>query len=45
MGPGHPERPDRVRVIERILEHERFQPLLRDQASWGTKEALSLIHI
>ena len=44
MGPGHPERPDRVRVIERILEHERFQPLLRDQASWGTKEAVLRAH-
>ncbi|MHB2169626.1 histone deacetylase family protein [Alsobacter sp. R-9] len=28
--PGHPERPDRIRVVERILEHERFQPLARE---------------
>ena len=26
---GHPERADRIRVIDRILEHERFQPLER----------------
>ena len=27
---GHPERADRMRVIDRILEHERFQPLERE---------------
>ncbi|MDO9439711.1 MAG: histone deacetylase family protein [Beijerinckiaceae bacterium] len=44
MGPGHPERPDRVRVIERILEHERFQCLLRDTAPVGTREAIIRAH-
>jgi acetoin utilization deacetylase AcuC-like enzyme len=29
---GHPERPDRLRAIERVLEHERFMPLAREQA-------------
>ncbi|MDB5648541.1 MAG: acetoin utilization protein [Hyphomicrobiales bacterium] len=44
MGPGHPERPDRVRVVERILEHERFQTLLRESAPLGTREAILRAH-
>ena len=44
MGPGHPERPDRTRVIERILEHERFQPLLRDAAPLGSREQVLRVH-
>ncbi|MEI8144796.1 MAG: histone deacetylase family protein [Alphaproteobacteria bacterium] len=30
--PGHPERPDRLRIIERMLEHERFADLARELA-------------
>lgn len=41
---GHPERPDRIRAVERILEHERFQPLLREQAPEATIEQLCLAH-
>ena len=44
MGPGHPERPDRLRVIERVLEMERFQPLLRDQAPEGSDEQILRVH-
>ena len=44
MGPEHPERPDRVRAIERILEHERFQTLLREQAPFGAREAILRAH-
>lgn len=44
MGPGHPERPDRLRVIERVLEMERFQTLLRDQAPEGTDEQILRAH-
>ena len=29
---GHPERPDRLRAIDRALEHERFQILARAEA-------------
>ena len=29
---GHPERPDRLRAIERVMEAEAFQTLLREQA-------------
>jgi acetoin utilization deacetylase AcuC-like enzyme len=43
-GPGHPERADRVRVVERILEHERFQTLLRESAPLGTREAILRAH-
>jgi acetoin utilization deacetylase AcuC-like enzyme len=44
MGPDHPERPDRVRAIERILEHERFQTLLREQAPLGDRAAILRAH-
>jgi acetoin utilization deacetylase AcuC-like enzyme len=42
--PGHPERPDRIRAIERTLEHERFASLHRKQASLGTPEMAALAH-
>jgi acetoin utilization deacetylase AcuC-like enzyme len=29
--PGHPERPERLRAIEQVLEHEKFMFLLREQ--------------
>jgi acetoin utilization deacetylase AcuC-like enzyme len=41
---GHPERADRIRVIDRILEHERFQPLEREAARLGTREMVELAH-
>ncbi|MFO1114809.1 MAG: histone deacetylase family protein [Beijerinckiaceae bacterium] len=44
MGPEHPERPDRIRAIERILENERFQALLREQAPLGDREAILRAH-
>lgn len=31
-GPGHPERPDRLRAIERVLSHETFAALKREEA-------------
>lgn len=42
--PGHPERADRIRVVERILEHERFQALEREAAPVGTAEAILRSH-
>src|SRR5690349_3319919 len=42
--PGHPERPDRIRVVERILEHERFQPLAREASPLASTEALVRVH-
>src|SRR5262249_10451631 len=41
---GHPERPDRLRAIERILENERFQTLAREQAPAATLETIALCH-
>lgn len=42
--PGHPERPDRVRAIERVLEAERFACLLREQAPTAEIEAIARVH-
>ncbi len=42
--PGHPERPDRIRVVERILEHERFQSLAREASPLATSEQLIRVH-
>lgn len=44
MGPGHPERPDRLRAVERALEAERFQGLHRVQAVRGEKEQVLRVH-
>src|SRR5215204_4655291 len=41
---GHPERPDRLRAIERILESERFQMLAREQAPAASLETIALCH-
>jgi acetoin utilization deacetylase AcuC-like enzyme len=41
---GHPERPDRIRAIERILEQERFTPLIREQAPLAEVETVALAH-
>jgi len=41
---GHPERPDRLRAIERILEHERFAMLARVQAPAANLETIALCH-
>ena len=30
--PGHPERPDRLRAIEQVLEKEKFTLLVREHA-------------
>jgi acetoin utilization deacetylase AcuC-like enzyme len=44
MGPYHPERPDRLRVVLQALEHPNFVPLLREQAPEATYEQLCLAH-
>ena len=43
-GPGHPERPDRLRAIERVLEQEKFQPLIRVQPPAADLETITLCH-
>ena len=44
MGEGHPERPDRLRAIERALEGEDFQSLARETAPRGQREAILRVH-
>jgi acetoin utilization deacetylase AcuC-like enzyme len=41
---GHPERPDRLRAIDRALEDERFQSLLRVEAPAASLETIALCH-
>ena len=43
-GTGHPERPDRIRAIESILEQEKFQTLVREQAPLAELEIAALCH-
>ena len=44
MGEGHPERPDRLRAIERALEAEAFQLLARDAAPRADLAAIARVH-
>jgi acetoin utilization deacetylase AcuC-like enzyme len=44
MGSGHPERPDRLRAIERQLSEERFQSLARVDAPMAAREAVLRVH-
>jgi len=41
---GHPERPDRLRAIERVLEDEAFQYLDRCEAPDGDEASILLAH-
>jgi acetoin utilization deacetylase AcuC-like enzyme len=41
---GHPERPDRLRAIDRALEQERFQTLARVAAPAASLETIALCH-
>jgi acetoin utilization deacetylase AcuC-like enzyme len=42
--PGHPERPDRLRAIDRVLEQEKFQTLARVEAPAAALETIALCH-
>jgi acetoin utilization deacetylase AcuC-like enzyme len=42
--PGHPERPDRLRAIERVLEDERFSYLDRVEAPMGDEATILYAH-
>ncbi|MGL4322483.1 MAG: histone deacetylase family protein [Beijerinckiaceae bacterium] len=42
--PGHPERPDRVRVIDKFLGVDSFAPLRREPAPMGTRDAILRVH-
>ena len=44
MGEGHPEQPDRLRVIDRAMESEVFQMLARDVAPRAKISAIARVH-
>lgn len=41
---GHPERADRLRVLDRIFEQEKFSLLMRDSAPRGAREDIIRVH-
>jgi acetoin utilization deacetylase AcuC-like enzyme len=41
---GHPERPDRLRAIEQVLEDEKFQSLARVEAPRAPVDIIALCH-
>ncbi len=43
-GPGHPERPDRIRAIERALAAEAFAQLLRREPEPADLDTVALAH-
>jgi len=43
-GPGHPERPERLRRVLQALEHPDFVPLVRQEAPEATDEQLCRAH-
>jgi acetoin utilization deacetylase AcuC-like enzyme len=43
-GPWHPECPDRLRAVLRVLEAEEFLPLMREEAPLATIEQLCRVH-
>ncbi len=45
-GPGHPERPDRMRAIDRVLSHDLFKALVREEAPLrdDVEDAILLAH-
>ncbi len=44
MGRGHPERPDRIRALLRVLEGESFAPLQRHLAPNAERAAIERVH-
>jgi acetoin utilization deacetylase AcuC-like enzyme len=43
-GPGHPERPERLRAVMQALESEAFATLLREEAPEATVEQIVRVH-
>src|SRR5688572_12503925 len=41
---GHPERPDRLKVIERILATAHFDALMREEAPLATAHEITRAH-
>lgn len=43
-GPGHPERPDRLRAVWQALDEERFRHVERREAPMATPDQLKAVH-
>lgn len=43
-GPGHPERADRIRAIEKVVSHEIFAALQREEAPEADEAAVARVH-
>lgn len=43
-GPGHPESPNRIRAIDKVLSAEVFEPLVRRASPRGDAQAILRIH-
>lgn len=41
---GHPERPDRARMLEKVFAHEHFLDLGREEAETGSPEHVAFAH-
>ena len=44
MGPGHPECPDRIRVVQQALEADRFDSLENREAPRATVDQIARVH-
>ena len=44
MGPGHPERPDRIRAVQQALEADRFNSLEHREAPRATVDQIARVH-
>ncbi|MEZ5773188.1 MAG: histone deacetylase family protein [Hyphomicrobiaceae bacterium] len=44
MGYGHPERPDRLRAVWKVLSDPMFEGLKREEAPLGRRSSLLLVH-
>lgn len=44
MGPGHPERPDRLRAVQAALEREEFATFEHSRAPLATREQICRVH-
>lgn len=42
--PGHPERPDRLRALEQIFDHENFNDLVHKEAEIASDDMVLLAH-
>ncbi|MEQ1616479.1 MAG: histone deacetylase family protein [Hyphomicrobiaceae bacterium] len=44
-GPGHPERPDRMRAIDKVMSHDLFKSLIRQDAPWRDDVEAAIVRV